>query len=144
MPPPLLQSALSVDVVKQYTGPTTVARRVVVDVPGKFFLTLTASEQREFYKGEPVEYKERHTFGQHNKAWGGFTSIHILCLGFRVVFQILATRRRRRIGHSGTLSKFGRRPGPVVADEIAAHTVVICRLCAYLSCAPANPFSSIP
>ena len=48
MPPALQQTALSVDVVKQYRGDVTVTRRVLVDVLGKFFPTLTPTEQKAF------------------------------------------------------------------------------------------------
>ena len=64
------QTALSVDVVKQYPGQLQVDRRVVVNIPGKFFPQLTGAEQAAFYPGEPVEFKERHKFGTHVKAWG--------------------------------------------------------------------------
>ena len=64
------QTALSVDVVKQYPGQQQVDRRVIVNIPGKFFPQLTGAEQAAFYSGEPVEFKERHKFGVHNKAWG--------------------------------------------------------------------------
>ena len=58
---PLMQSALSVDVVKQYSGQMQVDRRVIVNIPGKFFPSLTGAEQAALYPGEPVEYQERHT-----------------------------------------------------------------------------------
>ena len=40
---PLMQSALSVDVVKQYAGQLQVDRRVIVNIPGKFFPSLTGA-----------------------------------------------------------------------------------------------------
>ena len=58
---PQKQSALSIDVVKQYPGQLQVDRRVVVQIPGKFFPSLTGAEQAALYPGEPVEYQERHT-----------------------------------------------------------------------------------
>ena len=56
--------------IKQYTGQQQVTRRVKVDVPGKHFTQLTAAEQALSYSGEAVEYKERHQFQRHAKAWG--------------------------------------------------------------------------
>ena len=40
------QTALSVDVVKQYPGQRQVDRRVMVNIPGKLFLQLTGAERR--------------------------------------------------------------------------------------------------
>ena len=65
-----MQSALPVEVVKQHPGPLTVQRRVLVNVPGKFFPGLQSAEQKLDYPGEPVEFKERHVFARHAKAWG--------------------------------------------------------------------------
>ena len=68
--PPLSQQRMHVDVIKQHTGPVQVTRRVQVDIPGKHFPGLQAAEQSAVYKGTAVEYKERHKFAQHAKAWG--------------------------------------------------------------------------
>lgn len=57
-------------------------RRVLVDIPGKFFPQLQPSEQAAFYQGEPVEFKERHKFSSHAKAWGAAHAgpgIRIIC-----------------------------------------------------------------
>ena len=43
---------------------------MIVNIPGKFFPSLTGAEQAAFYPGEPVEFKERHIFARHAKAWG--------------------------------------------------------------------------
>ena len=64
------QTSLVVEVVKQFPGQQQVDRRVKVQVPGKFFPTLQPSEQAQFYEGEAVEFKHRHTFQRHLKAWG--------------------------------------------------------------------------
>jgi len=58
-----------VDVIKQHPGPVTAQRRVKVDVPGKFFPQLEASERALNYEGEAVEFQERRDFKQH-VAWG--------------------------------------------------------------------------
>lgn len=68
--PTTKQTALSVDVIKQYPGQLQVDCRVIVNIPGRFFPQLTGAEQAAFYPGEPVEFKERHKFGTHVKAWG--------------------------------------------------------------------------
>jgi hypothetical protein len=64
------QSTLKVDVIKQYSGLTTVQRRVKVKVPGKHFPQLQTKEQKVEYEGEAVEFQERHQFPKHQKAWG--------------------------------------------------------------------------
>jgi hypothetical protein len=64
------QAPLDVEAIKQYSGQVQVDRRVPVDIPGKFFPTLQPTEQAAFYRGEPVEYAERHNFAQHSKGWG--------------------------------------------------------------------------
>ena len=56
--------------IRQYPGQQQVTRRVKVDVPGKHFTQLTAAEQAQSYSGQAVEYKERHQFQRHAKAWG--------------------------------------------------------------------------
>ena len=82
VPQATVQTALQVEVVKQYTGVITVQRRVVVKVPGKFFPQLQPSEQKDFYEGEAVEHHVRHTFARHAKAWGAAHTgpgIRIIC-----------------------------------------------------------------
>ena len=64
-----LQS-IGVAPITQHSGMATVQRRVVVNAPGKFFTGLTPSEQSASYSVEAIEYKERHSFGRHAKAWG--------------------------------------------------------------------------
>lgn len=59
-----------VEPIKQYAGQVQVTRSVVVNVPGKHFPALQPSEQAEFYPGTAVEFKERHRFARHPKAWG--------------------------------------------------------------------------
>ena len=44
--PATTQSALQVDVIKQYGGLVTIQRRVKVKVPGKHFPQLQAAEQK--------------------------------------------------------------------------------------------------
>ena len=58
------------DPVKQYPGQVQVTRRVRVKAPGKCFNNLTATEAKEDYWGVCVEYRERHTFERHSRAWG--------------------------------------------------------------------------
>ena len=64
------QTALAVEVIKHYAGPVQVQRRVMVNVPGKHFPQLQAAEQAADYPGTAVEFKERHQFPLHRKAWG--------------------------------------------------------------------------
>ena len=52
--------ALAIELIKQYPGPVQVLRKVRVQVPGKHFPGLTPAEQKESYRGWPVEYAERH------------------------------------------------------------------------------------
>ena len=59
-----------VTAVKQYPGQVQVTRSVKVKVPGKHFPQLQPNEQAQDYWGEAVEYKERHNFPRHAKAWG--------------------------------------------------------------------------
>ena len=80
--PTVRQTALSVEVIKQWPGQLQVDRRVVVQVPGRFFPQLQPAEQAISYRGEACEYKERHKFGQHLKAWGSAHTgpgIRIIC-----------------------------------------------------------------
>ena len=75
-------NALGFESIKQHPGQKQVDRRVKVNVPGKFFPALTGPEQSAFYSGEAVEFKERHSFGRHAKAWGGphvGPGIRIIC-----------------------------------------------------------------
>ena len=51
------QTALAVEVIKQYAGPVQVQRRVMVNVPGKHFPQLQAAEQAADYPGTAVEFK---------------------------------------------------------------------------------------
>jgi hypothetical protein len=44
----------------EHSGVQTSARRVKVSVPGKFFPQLQPAEQKAFYEGEAVEYRERY------------------------------------------------------------------------------------
>ena len=57
--------------IRQHPGPVQVTRRVKVQVPGKHFPQLSAAEQAVAYWGTAIEYKERHAFAVHRKAWGG-------------------------------------------------------------------------
>ena len=66
----LTQAPLSVEVIKQHPGPVQAERAVKVLVPGKHFPALQPSEQKVNYEGTAVEFKERHTFARHSKAWG--------------------------------------------------------------------------
>ena len=56
--------------IKQYAGQVQVTRAVKVKAPGKHFTGLTGSEAQQEYWAEAVEYKERHAFDRHVKAWG--------------------------------------------------------------------------
>ena len=56
--------------IKQYPGQQQVDRAVVVSVPGKHFTFLSAAQQKLSYDGTAVEYRERHIFERHAKAWG--------------------------------------------------------------------------
>ena len=69
----MAQSSLrdhGIDQIKQHGGVVTVQRRVVVNAPGKFFGGLTPSEAAASYSVEAIEYKEKHSFARHPKAWG--------------------------------------------------------------------------
>ena len=68
--PMTTQTALSVEVIKQYSGSETVKRRVRVNVPGKFFSALSPTDQKQDYVGEPIEFQERKKFDKHSKGWG--------------------------------------------------------------------------
>lgn len=68
--PQTKQTALAVDVIKQYPGPQQVKRAVKVKVPGKHFPGLQPAEQKVEYEATAVDYAERHKFTQHLKAWG--------------------------------------------------------------------------
>ena len=56
--------------IKQYPGQQQVDRAVVVSAPGKHFSGLTPAEQKQAYAATAVEYRERHSFERHQKAWG--------------------------------------------------------------------------
>ena len=66
----LSQSALSVQIIKQYPGQQQVTRAVKVRVPGKHFPALTPTEQKEQYEGSAVEFTERHKFPAFLRGWG--------------------------------------------------------------------------
>ena len=55
-----VQQTLDVEIIRQHSGVQTSARRVKVSVPGKFFPQLQPAEQKAFYEGEAVEYRERY------------------------------------------------------------------------------------
>jgi hypothetical protein len=82
MAPKAVQPTLDVERIKQYPGQLQVDRRVMVNAPGKFFPQLTPTDQAKEYPGEAVEFKERHNFPRHAKAWGGAHTgpgIRIIC-----------------------------------------------------------------
>jgi hypothetical protein len=82
MPPPAVQPTLDVERIKQYPGQLQVDRRVMINAPGKFFPQLVPTDQAKDYPGEAVEFKERHSFPRHVKAWGGAHTgpgIRIIC-----------------------------------------------------------------
>ena len=58
------------DPIRQYPGQVQVQRRVRVKAPGKFFNNLTAAEVKLDYWSVAVEYRERHAFDRHARAWG--------------------------------------------------------------------------
>ena len=92
------QTALAVEVIKQYAGPVQVQRRVMVNVPGKHFPQLQAAEQAADYPGTAVEFKERHQFPLHRKAWGAAHTGP----GMRLLSASLTlstTRTARAFGH---------------------------------------------
>ena len=64
------QSALVVEIVKQYPGPIQVTRRVKSKAPGKHFPQLSTTEQKADYDATAVEFRERYSFSRHAKAWG--------------------------------------------------------------------------
>jgi hypothetical protein len=64
------QTALEVEIIKQYPGPQQVQRAVKVNVPGKHFPQLQPAEQKVDYEGVATEFSEKHKFAQHAKAWG--------------------------------------------------------------------------
>ena len=65
------QTALDVDVIKQFPGPQQFQRAVKVNVSGKHFPQLQPAEQAVNYEGTAVEHADRHKFAQqHGKAWG--------------------------------------------------------------------------
>ena len=55
---------------RMHPGPVQVTRKVKVNVPGKHFPQLSAPEQKEVYSGTAVEFKDKHKFARHAKAWG--------------------------------------------------------------------------
>ena len=56
--------------VKQYGVRVQAARSVRVKAPGKFFNNLTQAERAKDYWSVAVEYRERHAFERHSRAWG--------------------------------------------------------------------------
>ena len=56
--------------IKQYGGQLTVDRRVRVQAPGKHFTGLTPAEAKQHYWVVAVEFRERHPFERHARAWG--------------------------------------------------------------------------
>ena len=70
MPASAAQGTLHVDVIRQFPGPAQVLRAVKVMAPGKHFTGLQPAERREFYEATAVEFKERHNFPAHHRAWG--------------------------------------------------------------------------
>jgi hypothetical protein len=56
--------------IKQYPGQSQVTRGVRVKVPGTHFIGLTKAEQQVDYWVCAMEFRERHVFQSHAKAWG--------------------------------------------------------------------------
>ena len=65
--PPVDQTTLNVEIIKQHPGAQTAARRVKANIPGKFFPQLQPAEQKALYDGEAVEFRERYSFSKHAK-----------------------------------------------------------------------------
>ena len=57
---PLAQTALGVDIIKQYPGPEQIELKVVNHIPGSWFTweQSNAGERRDHYQAQAVEYKE--------------------------------------------------------------------------------------
>ena len=75
MPPPTLQVTPQITEsfgapIKQYAGQKQVTQAVRVQVPGKHFTGLSASEQKLDYWVSAMEFRERHAFERNLKAWG--------------------------------------------------------------------------
>ena len=57
--------------IKQYAGQSQVTKGVRVKVPGmQHFNGLTKAEQKVDYWVSAMEFRERHVFQSHAKAWG--------------------------------------------------------------------------
>ena len=68
--------------VKQYPGQQQVDRAVVVNAPGRHWPGLTPAQQKQVYLVTAVEYRERHNFPRHIRAWGAagrFPGIRFTC-----------------------------------------------------------------
>ena len=66
--PPVDQTTLKVEIIKQHPGAQTAARRVKATIPGKFiFPQFQPAEQKALYDGEAVEFRERYSFSKHAK-----------------------------------------------------------------------------
>ena len=68
--------------VKQYPGQQQVDRAVVVNAPGRHWPGLTPAQQKQVYPVTAVEYRERHNFPRHIRAWGAagrFPGIRFTC-----------------------------------------------------------------
>ena len=75
MPPPTLQVTPQITEsfgapIKQCAGQKQVTQAVRVQVPGKHFTGLSASEQKLDYWVSAMEFRERHAFERNLKAWG--------------------------------------------------------------------------
>jgi hypothetical protein len=66
------QTALGVDIIKQYLGPEQIELKVTVQIPGSWFGgsaqgALTASERRDYYEAQAVEFAAVREFGRRKR-----------------------------------------------------------------------------
>ena len=81
--PPVDQTTLKVEIIKQHPGAQTAARRVKANIPGKFFPQLQPAEQKALYDGEAVEFRERYSFSKHAKGRGAAhhgPGVRVVCM----------------------------------------------------------------
>ena len=104
--PTVDQTTLNIEIIKQYPGAQTAARRVKAKIPGKFFPQLQPAEQKALYDGEAVEFRERYSFSKHAKGWGAAHNgpgIRVICMSDAIddpdnngFWTTLALFRRRK------------------------------------------------
>ena len=70
---PMLSAFSGFDLIKQYPAEEQVRLKVVIDVPGSWFGagqlgSLSASERKDNYTAQAVEYSDAHHFGSHKRS----------------------------------------------------------------------------